>query len=368
MRKGMIIFAAILALAAVGQAQISITARDVPRTVGQQFRYFAQSDSIYVNIGNPGGPQTWDFTTGDTSFIGTDLYLNPAQSPPQFSRANVVIQTDQMNLFGFTDPGILYCGLGTSRFLLIGIATTFQGAPVEVPFLPYIQQYPLPLRMGRTWSNPVSVDQQFSYAGDTYRLVLNATINSEVDAYGTVNVPLGSYESLRIKNAVNYDATIYIWLLFVWVPVYEQSGTTYNYDWRAATVGTALGITTNSAAQGVTYINGLRRLMGTSNLDAGGLPVAMLPTAEPESFDILSSYPNPFNGQTTIQYNLNEATEVDLRIFDLIGRQVAQLEEGYQEAGTHEIGWQPGDLSAGLYFVRLKMGSQMRQQVMIYLK
>ncbi len=82
MRKVLAVLGAALLLASFAQAQIVITANEVPHTVGQQFRYYAQSDSIYVNIGNPGGPQTWDFATGDTSFIGTDLYLNPAQSPP----------------------------------------------------------------------------------------------------------------------------------------------------------------------------------------------------------------------------------------------------------------------------------------------
>jgi len=368
MRKGFSIFLAIMALASFAQAQIIITANEVPHIVGQQFRYYAQSDSIYVNIGNPGGPQTWDFATGDSSFIGTDLYLNPAQSPPQFSRANVVIQTDQMNLFGFTEPGVLYCWLGAPRFILGGVATTFEGAPVEIPFTPYITQFPLPLQMNRSWSNTVNVDQQFSYGGSNYRVVLTGTINSIADAYGTVNVPLGSYPSLRIKNTVSYNVTVSIWLLFVWVPVYEQSGTTYNYDLRAENVGTVLSITTNSSAQGVTYINGLRRLMGTANVDASGEPIASLPVSMPATFNVLSSYPNPFNGQTTIRYDLALAATVDLRIFDLMGRQVAQLESGYREAGTHEVAWQPGSLSAGLYFARLKADNQVTQQMMIYLK
>jgi hypothetical protein len=250
-----------------------------------------------------------------------------------------------------------------------GVATTFEGAPVEILFTPYVTQFPLPLQMNQSWSNTVNVDQEFSYGGSNYRVVLTGTINSIADAYGTVNVPLGSYESLRIKNTVSYNATVYIWLLFVWVPVYEQSGTTYNYDWRAENVGTDLSITTNSAAQGLTYISGMRRLMGTANVDAQAEPITSLPTAAmPETFNVFSSYPNPFNGQTTVRYDLSEAATVDLRIFDLMGRQVAQLEQGYRETGSHEIAWQPGSLSAGLYFVRLKADNQVSQQMMIYLK
>jgi hypothetical protein len=368
MRKILITFVAISMAASWGGAQIVITANEVPHTVGQQFRYYAQSDSIYINIGNPGGPQTWDFTTGDTSFIATDLYLDPAQSPPQFSRANVVIQTDQMNMFGFTDPGVLYCWLGAPRFILGGVATTFEGTPVEILLTPYLTQFPLPLQVNQTWSNTVNVDQQFSYGGSNYRIVLTGTINSIADAYGTVNVPLGSYPSLRIKNTVNYTATVYIWLLFVWVPVYEQSGTTYNYDFRAENIGTDLSITTNSSAQGLTYINGLRRLMEATNVASLGEPLVASPMTTPQAHSLLSNYPNPFNAETSIEFTLSEAAAVDVRIFDLIGRQVAQLEKGYREAGTHEIAWKPGNLSAGLYFVRLKAGNQVTQQMMIYLK
>jgi len=368
MRRGFIVLLAGLLIALGSQAQITISPQEVPHTVGQQFRYYAQSDSIWVNIGNPGGPQTWNFTTGDTSFIATDQYLDPQQSPPQYSHANVVIQTDQLNMFGFTDPGVLYCWLGAPRFIVGAMTTTYQGTPVGITFTPYITQYPLPLYMGRTWSNPINVDQQFSYGGSNYRLVLNATINSSVDAYGTVQVPLGSYETLRIKNIVNYNATIYIWLLFVWVPIYEESGSAYSYDWRAENVGTVLSINTSSSASGYTYINGMRRLMGTGMLTSSEAPVATMPVSTPESYAVLSSYPNPFNAQTTIAYNLPEAAQVDLRIFDLVGQRVAMLDQGYQESGTHEIRWVPENLASGLYFVHLRAGQHVQRHMMIYLK
>ncbi|MBN1543222.1 T9SS type A sorting domain-containing protein, partial [candidate division KSB1 bacterium] len=82
-------------------------------------------------------------------------------------------------------------------------------------------------------------------------------------------------------------------------------------------------------------------------------PVQALPT----EFALDQNYPNPFNPQTTIHYQLPEATEVTLAIYDLSGRVVATLVDGLQPAGYHNAIWNSSDQSSGIYFYQLTAGS-----------
>jgi hypothetical protein len=356
-------------IALASQGQITITYTQVPHTPGNQFQYYVlPADSVLVDIGQLGGPQTWDFSGGDTSTVSTDTYLDPAQSPPEYSRANVVIQTDQLNLFGLGEPGNLYCWLGPPRFILGAATTSYQGTPLGMTFTPYISQYPLPLTMGRTWSNQVNVDQIYNISGTEYRIELHATLNSQVDAWGTMVVPLGSYGALRTRTDVTYDLTVYIRIFFVWIPVVQENGSSISYDWRAQNVGLLAGLTTQNTGQGQVWTSTLRRLMNTNTVDAAD-PIEIVAQPEaPANFELYTNHPNPFNAQTAINYQLTTAGYVTLTIHDALGRTVGTLAEGWQEPGIHEVLWTPQNLAAGAYFVQLRAGRQMATQMMLYLK
>jgi hypothetical protein len=82
----------------------------------------------------------------------------------------------------------------------------------------------------------------------------------------------------------------------------------------------------------------------------------------------LSSYPNPFNAQTTISYSLPMASDVSLDIFDLLGRKIETLASGHQVAGEHSIIWNAGDTPSGVYFYRLKAGERIETNKMVLLK
>jgi adenosylhomocysteine nucleosidase len=73
----------------------------------------------------------------------------------------------------------------------------------------------------------------------------------------------------------------------------------------------------------------------------------------PESYPVLSCFPNPFNPVTTICYDLPRNSEVTLTIHDLLGRELAKLAEGYREPGYHEAQWNGRDFASGLYIARL---------------
>ena len=68
---------------------------------------------------------------------------------------------------------------------------------------------------------------------------------------------------------------------------------------------------------------------------------------------MLSAYPNPFNPTTSISFELYEAANVALSIFDVNGRVVVNLNEGFKSAGLHKIKWRAEGFANGVYFAWL---------------
>jgi len=83
----------------------------------------------------------------------------------------------------------------------------------------------------------------------------------------------------------------------------------------------------------------------------------------PDQLALKRNYPNPFTETTTIEYTVPEDMPVRIEVFDVLGRQVATLTDGYHRAGTHDVRWDGRDGSgrraaSGVYLVRLTAGSE----------
>ncbi|MBI5215643.1 MAG: T9SS type A sorting domain-containing protein [Ignavibacteriae bacterium] len=75
--------------------------------------------------------------------------------------------------------------------------------------------------------------------------------------------------------------------------------------------------------------------------------------AKPESFALEQAYPNPFNPVTVIGYQLKVKSYVTLKVIDLLGREVAALVEGIEDAGVFRTEWNASDVPSGMYFYRI---------------
>ncbi|MDE3056918.1 MAG: T9SS type A sorting domain-containing protein [Bacteroidota bacterium] len=80
-------------------------------------------------------------------------------------------------------------------------------------------------------------------------------------------------------------------------------------------------------------------------------------TTLPDQFSLLQNYPNPFNPATTISYQIPTMSHVMLKVYDILGREVATLVDQKQDAGTHTATFDGSRLSSGVYLCRLQAGT-----------
>jgi hypothetical protein len=92
------------------------------------------------------------------------------------------------------------------------------------------------------------------------------------------------------------------------------------------------------------------------------------PVSLPQETVLYQNYPNPFNPATMIRYVLPGRSDVTLTVYNTLGQRVAALVHETQERGFHQVSFEGGILSSGVYFYRLQAGSSVTTKRMIFLK
>ena len=88
----------------------------------------------------------------------------------------------------------------------------------------------------------------------------------------------------------------------------------------------------------------------------------------PNEYTLKQNYPNPFNPSTIIKYSVPQASEVQIKVSDILGNEIETLVNEEKPVGTYEITWNAEDLTSGVYFYRLRAGSFIDTKKMILLK
>ena len=119
---------------------------------------------------------------------------------------------------------------------------------------------------------------------------------------------------------------------------------------------------TNTVATALTLISRpLRSDAIPTGLDAE-------PEAVPISFALYPNYPNPFNRSTGVAFDVAAPARVRLTVYDLLGRSVATLVDGWMPAGRQQIVFDAADLPSGLYVYQIEMGNFRAARMMLLVK
>ncbi len=127
--------------------------------------------------------------------------------------------------------------------------------------------------------------------------------------------------------------------------------------------GIAFSVTGDTTYLAMYNINGPGFEMFTSPATA----VNQTPNKVPSTYALSQNYPNPFNPSTKIDYDLKSNGRVNLAVYDVLGRVVATLVNGYQSAGQYSVTFNAAGLSSGVYFYTLRTsnGSSITKKMLL---
>ena len=131
-----------------------------------------------------------------------------------------------------------------------------------------------------------------------------------------------------------------------------------NQTWSS---GDSLKFTIEDLVQG-TY------LQGTIPLDTITTGIDKNSSASVMKFKLFQNYPNPFNPSTRIDYSLPRGSRVSLKIYNILGQQVAILVNTFQNPGNYEVFWDASDFPSGVYIYTIEANGNVASKKMILLK
>jgi len=94
----------------------------------------------------------------------------------------------------------------------------------------------------------------------------------------------------------------------------------------------------------------------------------LVTVSNPILFNLKQNYPNPFNPSTTISYQIREQNFISLKVYDILGNEVATIVNEERPAGSYEAEFVGNELTSGFYFYQLKSGDFVETKKMLLLK
>lgn len=216
-------------------------------------------------------------------------------------------------------------------------------------------------------------------ADNTGSFILNAGATMATADPAGVNVVQctgergGAYKGNLFDTAANYTFN---------GTAAQVTGTQMPATVNNLTIDNAAGVTLSQA----TTINGVLHLKagefdntipftlgpnGSISYEGGNLKVTAVKQVDspiPHQFFVGQNYPNPFNPSTNIQYGVPKRAFVTVKVFNLLGQEVATLFNGVREAGTYTISFNASNLSSGVYLYRVQAGSSVETKRMVLMK
>ena len=291
-------------------AQITVTNQDVA-PAGTTF--FTKIDTVApegISPGLPGANRVWDFTTLDGDYIDTLKFLLPSETPyaDLFPEANFAGQLVDDNAFA-------YFIRNDDEFSAIGLVGSDMGYDeVSLPVDPKEIYMDFPVQYGNSRDENFSVSARLESndpPADSIRFNQTTDKSTMVDAWGTLNLAIGSYDVLRIKESRTVYDSVWAHLFGFWTLVSNDVSNSTTYKWITNDVNLGYYLVTmdydeeNQSVGDVEY-------MFTA-------PVGIIEN----NLSDIDIYPNPFKNNI---YFDNTANVSYCKIYDLSGKIVFQQE------------------------------------------
>jgi len=331
-------------------AQISIQAGDLTKYNRAAGTYQqSTSGSVQVDLKQPGTGMYWDFSAlnmGSPIEFDYTFQKIDGMENPYFPQANYVMIEHEEGNPGWAATS--YVKITDEKLQIIGKKME-DGSGSSQSQHGDNYYYPLALEYGAKWR---------SVRYDTLALwgvIENQSYYNEVDACGTVKLPAGEFDCLRVRTSIvqedgSYKGLKYYFLskdlLLLAIVTGQPNDTTYNFS-------NAVGVMM------YTGFTGLRR--------------PHTQTGTPSSFRLGQNFPNPFNPATTISFDVPQLTYGELAVYTVTGKKVKTLYHGQILPGTHKAVWDGTDekgrqAGTGVYIYRFASRSYSHSRRMLLIR
>jgi hypothetical protein len=350
---------------ALSFGQPTITYSDVANIFASGKAWVSVSNDypqIMMDVGTAGSSaQNW--TVPNIAWQDTFSAVNtsPANTPysSEFPTATHAQET-QGSLYGYTGTLYSYYRLETSAFYSLGTAAHVQIGSADTTMISKNETFlfPLPVIYGST-------KQLSSDTLDTGGLVYISSITQNVDAFGNLTFPFGTFPALRVSEITQTS-------------VYNNGSLVYqetqpSFTWIAKDAGTfQADIDTTYGYSGNVYLTSAELTQYTN----APLAVNEHGINTPDKFILYQNYPNPFNPSTKIRYAIPATASksfVTLKVYNVLGNEIATLVNERKPAGIYEAEFSADyvngtELPSGVYFYSLTAGSFIQTRKMILIK
>lgn len=358
----------ILFITSLISAQITITQSNFTSVykIGNNFKNFGDTLVTSIDIGNTGGGNAWDFSGLIPQITFETNYISPAGTPFEstFSAADVVnyfiFTYDSSGTMGTSETWNYFSSSDGTTIGSGTINTSTNGSSVDsstsvTKHFPPFLEFDFPIEANKNWSKKDSSETMLNTSGGSFTTVVTTDYNITVDAWGTMKLPSGnSYDALRLRE--QSVSTTY----FLGLPVFTSTSVDYFF---IAKTGESVSISTeseNPPSSGV--------ISGTVGWSENSITSVEKLDALPKEFALYQNYPNPFNPSTTLRYSIPKESVVKLKIYNLLGKEVASLVNNSQPAGVYKHSFDGSNLSSGIYFIYLQAGDFVQTRKMTLLK
>ncbi len=343
-------------------AQITFTEPIVSAFYAPGATITSNEDTIIttVNIGAPGGNNEWDFSILNSHVVVINTGIDPNSSPfiSSFPTTTHVFVSPDTQPNGTVVDMYTHLQFSPDAFKTLGTVMqyVYQTFPFKttISFDPSEKNLSFPLTYGTEWTNVCTKTLKNEMGGTTvYSSTEYHTTHYKVDAYGTIKKPGGEIlPAIRIKEDDTYTTSDK-----------KSTNRTISYDFI-----THSGFTVSFDIADINAPDN-----GNIEVDDFFWTTINLVDVEeeaytPTEFNLYQNYPNPFNPTTTITYQLPTAGNVSLKVFDVLGKEVAVLVDEYKNSGKYSVNFDAGNLSSGVYIYTIKSGDLISSKKLMLMK
>jgi hypothetical protein len=309
MKRSLLLTFIALFAAAFSYSQITITSGDMP-SPGDGYNYASDENPTSVSPGSPGGNQSWDFTGLTEDFTSSTQFVTPGSTPfsSLFPEANLATNS--------ADTIFTYMHVDSDEANTLGLVIESEVTGNFVNnYVPGETFANFPLEYQDEWTDEYYWEF-FVDPGvpgiDSFRYKSDVTRESVVDAWGTVSIPMGTFNALRINEMSTSIDSTWAKVAGIWMLQFTATTTNYFYEWWTNEAPVAPFVASMSSPDNFTTID-----------EVTWVKDVFVGVPEDNTDNVSATiYPNPASEHITIETGIEMETEII--IMDNTGRVVAK--------------------------------------------